>query len=204
MRLEWRWPTVAMSALAVGAIGAQSYATALMPYYRAAAAFVAQGRPWTITGIDVARHEGLPGEFLLLHGEVRKTPGAARPRAVLTTRIQVGAVVEGPLIFWTLVLLWPAGSVRRRLAFIACGIPICLALEAATTVCQLLNGFAEASAVLAGDSDPLTGWERWSRFLESGGRDVAAVCAAMLTAQTVAFAGQRLANRRRSTSVCHL
>jgi hypothetical protein len=44
----------------------------------------------------------------------------------------------------------------------------------------LLNGFAEASAIISG-SGSMTGWERWSRFVESGGRDVLAVCAALLT-----------------------
>jgi hypothetical protein len=137
MRPEWHWPIVAVSALAVGAFGAESYARALTPYYRAVATFVARGRPWTITDIDVAHQDGHPGMFLHLHGEVRKTSGAARPRAVLTTRVQVGAVAEGPLIFWALLLLWPVPSARRRLVFIACGIPLCLTVEAATTVCQL-------------------------------------------------------------------
>jgi hypothetical protein len=55
-------------------------------------------------------------------------------------------------------------------------------LEAATTVCQLMNPLAYASAVLAGERDPLTAWECWSRFLEDGGRVGLAVVAAALVA----------------------
>jgi hypothetical protein len=104
---------------------------------------------------------------------------AAQPAATLIGRVQAGAAIEGPLIFWTLLLAWPAQA-RRRSALLLIGVPVFLGLEAATTVCQLLNGFAEASAIIAG-SGSMTGWERWSRFIESGGRDVLAVCAALLT-----------------------
>ena len=89
-------------------------------------------------------------------------------------------MIEGPLIYWSLLLAWPAPW-RLRAARLLLGIPLFLGLEAATTVCQLLNGFAETSAILAGAGDPVTAWERWSRFIESGGRDVLAVCAALLT-----------------------
>lgn len=181
MRPEWRWVVAAVAALSVGAFGAPHYARLAAPYYRVAAAFIAQGHPWTMTGVDVAHDTSRPGMFVHLRGEVRATQNAERPAAALVTRVQVGAVVEAPVIFWTLLFVWPAASAYLRLAFLACGIPVFLGLEAATTVAQLLNGFAEASAVLAGDSNPLTAWERWSRFIESGGRDVLAVCAALLT-----------------------
>jgi hypothetical protein len=180
MRLERRWLLAASVALLVGAFGAQTYAQLAAPYYRAAAIWVARGRPWTITRVDVSQDAARPGVFVRLHGEVRTVANAARPAARLTGRVQAGAAIEGPLIFWTILLAWPAEA-RRRGALLLVGVPIFLGLEAATTVCQLLNGFAEASAVLAGDPDPLTIWERWSRFIESGGRDVLAVCAALLT-----------------------
>jgi hypothetical protein len=197
-RLEWRWLVVVAAALTMGALGATSYAQAMAPFYRAAASWVARGRPWIISEVEVSHQDGRPGTFLRLHGEARKSADAARPAALLATRIQVGAVVEGPLIFWTLLLLWPAASGRRRLALIVCGIPVCLALETSTTVCQLLNGFAEGSALLAGASNPLTAWERWSRFLESGGRDVVAVCAALFTI-AVASRVERAASTRPPT-----
>jgi hypothetical protein len=179
MQLERRWLIAAMAALLVGALGAEIYARLAAPYYRTAATWVAQGRPWTITQVDVAPDAPRPGVFVRMHGEVRAVANAAQPAATLIGRVQAGAAIEGPLIFWTLLLAWPARA-RRRGALLLIGVPIFLGLEAATTVCQLLNGFAEASAIIAG-SGSMTGWERWSRFVESGGRDVLAVCAALLT-----------------------
>jgi hypothetical protein len=41
---------------------------------------------------------------------------------------------------------------------------------------------AQASAMLAGDSDPVTPWDRWSRFLEAGGQFVLAFGSAILVA----------------------
>jgi hypothetical protein len=180
MRLERRWLMAATAALLVGALGAKTYAELAAPYYWTAATWVARGRPWTITRVDVAPDAARPGVFVLLHGEVRAAANAARPAATLIGRVQAGAAIEGPLIFWTLLLAWPAQA-HRRVAWLLLGIPVFLGLEAATTVCQLLNGFADASAFIAGDSGSITGWERWSRFIESGGRDVLAVCAALLT-----------------------
>jgi hypothetical protein len=180
MGLERRWLMAAMVALLVGALGAQTYAQLAVPYYRIAATWVARGRPWTITRVDVAPDAARPGVFVRLHGEVRAAANAAQPAATLVGRVQAGAAIEGPLIFWTLLLAWPAQA-RRRGAWLLMGVPVFLGLEAATTVCQLLNGFADASAVIAGDSGSITGWERWSRFIESGGRDVLALCAALLT-----------------------
>ena len=100
--------------------------------------------------------------------------------AQLVGRVQVGAVVEGPVIFWTLLLAWPARP-RRRMAALLLGVPVFVVLETSTTVCQLISGFAEASAIMAGDPDPVTPWDHWSRFIESGGRDVLAVVGALLT-----------------------
>jgi hypothetical protein len=180
MKLERRWLVAATAALLVGALGAGFYARLAAPYYWAAATWVARGRPWTITRIDVAPDAARPGVFVRLHGEVRASANAARPAATLIGRVQTGAAIEGPLIFWTLLLAWPAQA-HRRVAWLLLGIPVFSGLEAATTVCQLLNGFADASAFIAGDSGSITGWERWSRFIESGGRDVLAVCAALLT-----------------------
>jgi hypothetical protein len=179
MRLERRCLIAAMAALLVGALGAEIYARLAAPYYRTAATWVARGRPWTITQVDVAPDAPRPGVFVRMHGEVRAVANAAQPAATLIGRVQAGAAIEGPLIFWTLLLAWPARA-RRRGALLLIGVPVFLGLEVATTVCQLLNGFSEASAIIAG-SGSMTGWERWSRFIESGGRDALAVCAALLT-----------------------
>ena len=92
----------------------------------------------------------------------------------------MGEAVETPIVFWTLVLLWPARTAREYLVRLAVGIPVFLGIEAATTACQLVNPLAEASALLAGEQSPLTLWERWSRFLEAGGRFALEVAAAIL------------------------
>jgi len=180
MRLERRWFIAAVVALLVGTLGAQTYTQLAAPYYRTAATWIAGGRPWTITRIDVASDAARPGVFVRLHGEVRAVTNAARPAAAVIGRVQAGAAIEGPLILWTVLLAWP-GETRRRGALLIVGVPVFLGLEAATTVCQLLSGFAAASAVIAGDAAAITGWERWSRFMEFGGRDVLALCAALLT-----------------------
>ncbi len=164
--------------LCVGAFGADSYARLAAPYYEALAATVARSHPWVITGIDVAADGGHPGLFLRLHGDVH-VPGNTAAAARVITRVQAGGVIEAPLVFWTMLLAWPRSTFRARLLLLACGIPIAVCLDALTTVCQLLNGFAQGSAVIAGNPNPLTVWERWSRFIESGGRDVLAVCGAL-------------------------
>jgi hypothetical protein len=43
-------------------------------------------------------------------------------------------------------------------------------------ICQCVS-----TAILGGDNDPLTTWERWSQFLESGGRFAVAIAAALFT-----------------------
>jgi hypothetical protein len=80
-----------------------------------------------------------------------------------------------------MLLPWPAASVRERLTRIAVGLPIFIGLEVITTTVQLLHNLPEASVLLAGEKNPLTLWERWSRFLEAGGRFVIEACAVVLT-----------------------
>jgi hypothetical protein len=181
MRLDWRWVFGAIVALAVGAIGAKPYARWAAPYYQVVAEIIAEGRPWQIVDVEVTSLGSSPGAILRLKGVVREFSGAKNPAAWVVGKLQVAAVVESPLIFWTMLILWPAASYRQRLARLALGVPLFLSLEAATTVCQLLNPLAYASAVLAGDPDPLTPWDRWSRFLEAGGRVALTIAAVILT-----------------------
>jgi hypothetical protein len=189
MRHEWRWILAAITALAVGAIGAKPYATLAAPCYTVTARWIARGHPWDVVKIDVAPGSSTPGAILRLTGTVRARAEDGRPAARLISKLQVAAVVESPVAFWTLLLLWPVRSYRERLWLLALGIPIFLCLETATTVCQLLNPLAYGSAVLAGDPDPITWWELWSRFLEAGGRVVLALAAALITiTTTVRFA----------------
>src|SRR5205823_719947 len=118
--------------------------------------------------------------LLFLKGQVFRNPADPNPAAIVVSRVQVGEVVETPLVFWTALLLWPAAGTHRwwRLAM---GVPVFLGLEVLTTVCQLIEPLSEASAMLAGDSDPLTLLGRWSRFLEAGGRFAVEMVAALLT-----------------------
>jgi hypothetical protein len=117
---------------------------------------------------------------LVLVGDVRRLPGDARPAARVVARVQVGEAAETPTVFWTLLLLWPAASLRARALRCAVAVPLFLGLEAMTTAVQLMHNLPEASALLAGERDPLTLWERWSRFLEAGGRFALEVCAVLL------------------------
>lgn len=179
MRLELRWAAGAALALTIGLVAAGAYARIAAPAYRWAAAVIGNSMEWRIRRVAVEHDGERPGEYLRLHGELLPA-GLSGRGAAIVTRVEAGAAIEAPLIFWTLLVLWPA-RLRSRVVLLLLGIPMFLALECATTVCQLLNGFAEAAAMLAGAQSPLTGWERWSRFIESGGRDVLAVCAALLT-----------------------
>jgi hypothetical protein len=181
MRPEWRWVAAFGAALALGALCAPQYARLAAPCYQGIAMFLAQDRPWDIESVEVAEPAGGAGAVLRMQGVVRASPGSLRPVARLVGKVQVGAVVEAPVIFWTLVLLWPATGLRQRLARCCLALPVFVALEAATTVCQLLNPLAYASAVIDGERDPVTAWEYWSRFIEDGGRIVLAVGAAVLT-----------------------
>lgn len=180
MRRQWRWALAAVAALALGAVGAEAYATLAAPYYQIAARWIARGHPWDVVSIEVAPSRSGPGKILRLTGTVRKHIDDSQPVGKLISKLQVATVVESPVIFWALLLLWPLPSHRERLLVLALGIPIFLGLETVTTVCQLLNPFAYGSAMLAGDPEPVTLWERWSRFIEAGGRVALAVTAALI------------------------
>jgi len=175
MKRELRWLAIALSMLALGVLCARPYARLASPFYALAARMIAHGRPWTISSVEVARGNSSPGAILRMSGTVSERKNDAVPGARLVSKLQVA-----PVIFWTLLVAWPAASVRR-LALIGIAVPIFVGLEVATTVCQLIGPFAYASAVLAGDADPVTWWERWSRFLEAGGRVGLAFVAALAT-----------------------
>ncbi len=181
MRRESLWIIAAVAALAVGAIGAKSYAILAARYYTVAAHWISLGHPWEVVNIDVVPSSSGAGAILRLTGTVREGVDDKHPAAWVVSKLQVASVVQSPLVFWILLLLWPVQSYRERLRVLALGIPVFLCLETATTVCQLLNPLAYGSAVLGGDPDPITWWERWSRFLESGGRVSLALGAALIT-----------------------
>src|SRR5271167_2484313 len=115
MRREWRWVLAAVAALTAGAIGAKSYATLAAPFYAVAARWIAVGHPWEIVDIDVAPGNTGPGAILRLRGNVRRHADDHQPAARMISKLQVAAVVESPIVFWTLIFLWPLRSCRERL-----------------------------------------------------------------------------------------
>jgi hypothetical protein len=181
MRREWTWILAVVVAFAVGATGAEAYARWGVPFYTAATTLIAEMHPWRVIKVGVTQDEAKHGAVLRLTAEVRRHREDLRPAAVVVSRVEVGEVVETPIVFWTLVLMWPAQTARQRGLRIVVAIPMFLALEVVTTTCQLLHPLAEASALLAGETDPLTVWERWSRFLEAGGHFVLEVGAGLLS-----------------------
>jgi hypothetical protein len=180
MRREWLWLGAAVIAFAIGASCAQTYARLAAPYYASVAARIAEMHPWRILDVAVVHDDASHGPVLRLTSEVRQHRGDLHPAALVDSSVQIGEVVETPLVFWTLLLLWPAPTLGQRGLRLLIGIPIFLGLEAITTVCQLLHPLAEASALLAGENHPVTVWERWSRFLEAGGRFALEVVAALM------------------------
>jgi len=186
MRAEWRWALLAVATLAIGAAGAEHYARFAAPYYARCATFLAEPYPWKVVNVRVEPHHGNIGSALLLTAEVRRHRADPSPAAVVLSRVSVGEVIETPLLFWMLLLAWPAKNARQRWYRLAVGIPAFLGLEVLTSVCQLLHPLAETSALLAGEPDPLTLWELWSRFLEGGGRFVVELTAAVLTVAAAA------------------
>jgi hypothetical protein len=180
MRREWRWALATLIALVVGATCAEPYARFALLYYRAVATTIARFHPWSVVSVEVVQDPSSHSAVLQLTGEVRQHRGDRHPLALVTSSAQVGEVIETPVVYWSLLLMWPASRRGSRLRVLALGIPVFLALEAATTPAQLVYAMARATAILAGES-PLTVWERWSRFLEAGGRFALETAAAFVT-----------------------
>jgi hypothetical protein len=205
MRAEWRAAIAAGLALAAAALFAAPYARLAAPYCAAVDRLVARAHPWTIDQVAVAPDPSGRGTVLHLVGEVRRARTDPRPAVVVESRVQIGEVIEIPIVFWTLLLLWPAASPYGRALRLASGVAVFLCLEALTTAVELLEPLADASAILLGEVDPLTPWERWSRFLESGGNvalAAAGALAALALANVAARALERLTAVGRAGSSC--
>jgi len=181
MRPDIRFGLMAAAALALGVGCAEPYARLAAPYYAFVDELLATGHPWEIAGVAVAPGKTRFTAELQLRGYVRRSMSAANRAARVVGRVQVGEVIETPLVFWTLLLGWPAATLRQRARRLAIGIPVFFGVEALTTGTQLMLPMAQASAILAGHPDP-TAWDHWSRFLESGGQFVIDCVAAMLIA----------------------
>lgn len=174
MRPEIRWG-LAAAALGLGIMFAPQYAELAAPYYTAVARLTAANHSWDVEAVGVGPGKSNLSAELQLQGCVRRHREDSAPAARVVGRVQIGEAIETPLLFWSLLLLWPATSLRQRVARFVVGVPVWLGLEAITTASQLMLPMAQASAILAGDNDTLTVWDRWSRFLEGGGQ-FAVVC----------------------------
>ena len=182
MRPEFRWGLAAAAALALGVACAEPYARLAAPFYAMVDRRITLHRPWAITSIDVRPGKTPLTAELQLRADVFRYQGAPNRAAQVIGRVQVGEVIETPVVFWTLLLMLPAASLRQRVIRLVLGIPIFFALEAVTTSAQLILPMAQASAILAGGPQLVTPWDRWSRFLEGGGQFVLAAGFAILVA----------------------
>jgi len=190
VRAEGRWALAAAAALALGVTFAEPYARLVAPYYAAVDRLMATSHPWQITSVDVRPGETKSSTELQLWAYVRRKRDDLSPAARVVGRVQVGEAVETPMVFWPLLLVWPAISIRQRVTRLMIGVPVFFGLEAITTATQLMLPMAQASAILAGDNDPVTGWDRWSRFLEAGGQFVV-VCGGAILVSAVTGRGSR-------------
>jgi hypothetical protein len=181
MRREWRWALVAAGALTAGALGAESYSRLTAPGLAAVATLIAGSHPWRIRDVEVTREGPGQSAVLRIRGEVRRNRSDAKPAAIVVSGVSVGEVIQTPVVFWTLLLLCPARDARERWWRAAVGAPVFIGLEIAFAACQLLYAMAHASALLAGDPNPLPLWERCARLIEAGGGFVLSAAAALLT-----------------------
>jgi hypothetical protein len=197
VRNELRWAVAAIVALGVGLMIAQTYARLAAPYYAVVDRLVAIGHPWEVTSVEVEPGKSKLSTEVQLRALVRRRREDPNASARVIGRVQIGEVIETPLVFWTVVLMWPAASTRSRILRMLAAIPAFLALEAVTTAAQLILPMAQASAILAGDDPPLTLWDRWSQFLEAGGQFVLVLCGAITMCSITAHRSMK--NGRRTS-----
>jgi hypothetical protein len=180
MRREIRWLCIALLAVTLGVLLAVPFARLSAPYLLFATRTLAATQPWKVESVAVTANGSGLGAELRLQGDVYRRAGDRLPAARVEGRMSVGEAVETPVVFWGMMCLWPAGSLRRRGVMLASAVPVFLILVGALDGLQLLYGMADASAVLEGHGDALTLWERASQFLEIGGLFAVDLCAALL------------------------
>jgi hypothetical protein len=173
-------------------------AAAATPLYRLGADWLIEGKPWQINSIEIHDATGDSRRELWMTGELKSRSWDSQPAARAESRLQLAAVMQNPVVFWLVLLLVPVASLRSRLTLLGLGVPLFLLLEIGTTSCQLVNAMVQTAAMLEGEADPLTWTERWSRFLESGGRLVVEVCASLCCVSVLG-----LWERRRLAFVAH-
>jgi hypothetical protein len=186
MRPEPRALLVVALLLAGAALGAAHYGELMSPFYAVAAQTLGETSGWQVVSADVRASKHGPGRVVALtaefYAEPAGTPHGATPAARVVSEVQVGAVAEGPVVLLAILSLWPlAAGVRRRRLWLA-GLPALLVLELLTTVPQLMHAMPAVAAMAAGAGDRVTLLDRWSEFIEGGGRFALACTLAVLTA----------------------
>lgn len=166
--------------LAVGLAGARTYARMMVPYYAAMGRLLAGLHTWQVQEVGMSREGPGGAQEVRLVAIVRKIPSQPLPALRVESTMDVGDVVQLPVIFWGILLAWRADTMRQLLQRLAMGVPVFLTLETVTTVCQLVGPMAEAAEYLNGNPHPVTAWEIWARLLETGGRQALAAVAALL------------------------
>lgn len=185
MPLKVRLLTGSVLVILLGGIAGELYASCAAPLFALLTRWLVHGHPWQVLSVDLISSGADHGRALRLTASVHRHLGD--PGALVVQRLQIGEVIETFAVFWPMLLLWPTGSGRQRLSRCLVGIPVYLLLEAATTAVQLVHNLPQAAAMLEGESDPLTVWERYSRFLEQGGRFAIEVCGALIAVSIANF-----------------
>jgi hypothetical protein len=188
MRIVARWAAVIAIVGVVGFAGAERYAKLLAPAYEGALRLLAGQNAWDITRFTIDDSGRDHAVILRVGGTVHRTADPSTSSATVNVTRPVGSLIELAVVFWVLVLGWPVAERRQRLVLVAIGVPVLLLADIASTGCSLAGQFADARAMLqlAADTGAIpevneawTLWERWSRFLEGGGRIVIGVVLAL-------------------------
>ena len=187
MRAEWRAIAVVLTLLLAGALGASRYAAVLCPYYVVAVSTLGADAGWQVVSVNVRDSNHGPGRVVALTADLYSRASASQAAARVVSEVQVGAVAEGPVVLFSILALWPLQAGRRRWRLLLAGVAALLLLELVTTVPQLMHAMAAVAAMAAGEPDHTTAWDRWTSFLEGGGRFAVECALAVLTA---AFAGR--------------
>ena len=195
MRRDGRWLCALLFSVAIASVAAPYYAHLAAPAWQAVARLTALGQPWRITGIEVTPSPDGPGTIVALTAIVTDAQADRTASARVTGKITTGAAIEPALVFWLLVLAWPAAHGRERWLRFAIGVPVFIAVDTATTVLALTHALPWATQVIAGAGDGDTAWDRWAAFLEAGGRFAVVTAVALVTIATVAMLGRWLGER---------
>lgn len=166
--------------------GATSYARLVAPLHALAAATVGQYGGWDVVKADVEDTPGQHGRSLALTVDLYRRPDDRTAGARVVSRVTVGDVVEGPLVYLGVLALWPLGRWRERGRLLLLALPGLAVVELLTTLPELLHALPAVVRQLAGLPDAETAWDRWSSVLSGGGRFVVELSTALVAVAVIA------------------